>query len=228
VVLDPPGHGRSGRPPRRFTLEATAEATREVLDAIEVETVMLIGGAWGGMVGLQLAASHPAYVRGLVLINSPLDRWRGWQRVEMSLLGLLLAAVGPKGVASLIARNMFSSHTRREQPDEVQRFTAAMRSFDRRSLSRSARSAMLRRPSLLPLLPHVDVPVLAIAGSDDVLWPVDRAARDVASIPNARFEIVDGTAHASAFEAPEVVNPLLLHHLATVGHAMRDDRAQSC
>jgi pimeloyl-ACP methyl ester carboxylesterase len=186
-----------------------------VLDSLEIESVVLVGGAWGGMVGVQLASSHPERLRGLVMINSPLDRWRGWQRVEMVVLGLLLAVVGPKNVASLIGRNMFSPRTRLERPEMVHTFIEAMRGFDRRGLARSARSAMLSRPSLLPLLPLLDLPVLAMAGSDDGLWPVGRAAREVATIPNARFEVILATAHASGLEAPDTVNRLLLQFLAT-------------
>ena len=216
VVLDPPGHGRSGVPPRHFTLAATARATRTVIDDLGVDRLTLIGGAWGGMVGIELATMCPGRLRGLVLINSPLDHWRGRQRIEVTLLGVLVGLAGPRGVASLITRNMLSARTRREQPDRVRAFTTGLRRLDRRSLHRSARSAMLNRPSLLPLLTDLELPVLAIAGADDTLWPVARARSEVARLRNAQFEVIDGTAHLSAFEAPDQVNTLLttfLHDL---------------
>jgi 3-oxoadipate enol-lactonase len=213
LVLDPPGHGRSGVPPRRFTLAATARATRTVVDAFAVDEVVIIGGAWGGMVGVELAASCPELVRGLVLINSPLDRWHGRQRVEVSLLTALLALGGPKAAASLLSRSMLSARTRRELRDRVVAFTAAVRALDRRSLHRSARSAMLDRPSLLPLLPGLDLPVLAIAGADDSLWPAARAMAEVGAISGARFEVVGDTAHLTAFETPDRVNAMLIEFL---------------
>ncbi len=75
---------------------------------------------------------------------------------------------------------------------------------------------MLDRPSLLPLLPHLEVPVLVIAGSDDALWPLAKTRAETATIPRARFEVAPGTAHLSAFEAPQLVNQLLIEFLRTV------------
>jgi 3-oxoadipate enol-lactonase len=216
LVVDPPGHGRSGVPPRRFTLEATARATLTVLDAFSINDVTIVGGAWGGMVGVVLAALSPDRVRGLVLINSPLDRWRGRQRVEITLLAALLRVGGARLVASLLTNNMLSDRVRRDDPQRVRGFSAELRALDRRGLHRSARSAMLDRPSLLPLLPRLKVPVLVIAGSEDSLWPVAKARAEVAMIPGARFEVVPGTAHLSAFEAPQLVNHLLIEFLKTV------------
>ena len=95
-----------------------------------------------------------------------------------------------------------------------------VKALDRVSLHRSARSAMLERPSLLAELSRLEVPVLAIAGGDDRLWPPARARAEVATIPEARFEVIPGTAHLSAFEAPELVNPILIDFLERT-HAPR-------
>lgn len=215
LVVDPPGHGRSGTPPRRFTLAATARATLTVLDALAINDVAIVGGAWGGMVGVELATRTPDRVRGLVLINSPLDRWRGRQRAQMVLLTTLLGVGGPRLVASLLTNHMLSDAVRRDHPERVRGFGAELRALDRRGLHRSARAAMLDRPSLLPLLPHLEVPVLVIAGSDDGLWPLAKARAEAATIPRLRFEVAPGTAHLSAFEAPRLVNQLLIEFLKT-------------
>ena len=187
-----------------------------VLEAFAIEEVAIVGGAWGGVVGVQLATLAPRRVSGLVLINSPLDRWRGRQRAEVTILSALLKVGGARLVTPLLIKNMLSAVVRRDKPELVRRFEAELRALDRRGLYRSARSAMLNRPSLLPLLPHLGVPVLAIAGSDDRLWPVARAQAEVATIPGARFEVASETAHLSAFEAPELVNRLLFEFLQTI------------
>lgn len=216
LVVDPPGHGRSGVPPHRFTLEATASATLTVLDSFAINDVALVGGAWGGMVGVQLATMTPDRVRALVLINTPLDRWRGRQRVEITVLAALLRVGGARLVATLLINNMLADRVRRDDPQRIRGFRAELRALDRRGLHRSARSAMLDRPSLLPLLPHLTVPVLVVAGSEDPLWPVAKARAEAEMIPGARFEVVPGTAHLSAFEAPQLVNHLLIEFLKTV------------
>ena len=54
VVVTGPGHGASGDPGRRYTLDECAAAAAEVLDARGVvEPVDWVGNAWGGHVGVR-------------------------------------------------------------------------------------------------------------------------------------------------------------------------------
>ena len=209
LTLDPPGHGRSGPVPQRFSLEETAAATFAVLDALGVTDVAVVGGAWGGMVGVQMAALAPNRVVSLVLINSPLDSWRGMQRIEMAALTALLKIFGPKGATPLLVPNMLSKTTRKARPERAGAIREMFRSLDRTNICRAARSAMLDRPSLLPILPSLALPVLVIVGSDDGLVPLERARAEAGQIPDSRFEVVNGTAHLSAYEAPDTVNDLV-------------------
>ena len=49
VMITGPGHGASGDPGRRYTLDDCAEAARAVLDAVAPdEPVDWLGNAWGG------------------------------------------------------------------------------------------------------------------------------------------------------------------------------------
>lgn len=216
LTLDPPGHGRSGKVPRHFSLADTAEATYELLDAMGVDEVTVVGGAWGGMVGVQMAALAPRRISKLVLVNSPLDKWRGRQRVEMVLLAALLKVGGPRAAAVVLVPNMVSEATRTTKPALAGSLREMFRSLDRASIVRCARSAMLDRPSLLPLLGDLDLPVLVIVGSADGLVPVDRARGEAAMIAGSRFEVVADTAHLSAYEASEAVNGLLESFLVEV------------
>ena len=81
VLIDGPGHGKSGYPPTDFDLDDCAEAATEVLDAVGVQKpVDRLGNAWGGHVGLTLAASSPDSFRSVTTIASPvqaLSRPRG-------------------------------------------------------------------------------------------------------------------------------------------------------
>jgi 3-oxoadipate enol-lactonase len=213
VLVDPPGHGDSGRPPERFSLEDLARATFEVLDHVGVDRIAIVGGAWGGMVGVQMAAMDPARVSSLVTINSPLDAWRGFQRLEMWSLLPLIKVGGPSAAAPFLIGTMLSKTTRRTRPDLVAAVREDIRACDRTNLFRAARAAMIDRPSLLPLLPTLSLPVMVITGSDDFV-PVERARAEAELIRGSRFEVIDDAAHLSAYEAPDEVNALLLPFLA--------------
>jgi pimeloyl-ACP methyl ester carboxylesterase len=161
------------------------------------------------MVGVQMAALAPNRVVSLVLINSPLDSWRGMQRIEMVALTALLKILGPKGATPLLVPNMLSKTTRTTHPERAMIIREMFRSLDRTNIGRAARSAMLDRPSLLPILPSLELPVLVIVGSQDGLVPLERARAEAGRIPRSRFEVVNDTAHLSAYEAPDTVNDLV-------------------
>ena len=55
LALDPPGHGRSPGPGRRFTMDECAQAAVQVLDATGVRApAVVLGTSWGGFVWLAL------------------------------------------------------------------------------------------------------------------------------------------------------------------------------
>ena len=71
ILIDGPGHGRSSAAPG-FRLDECPAAALQVLDAIGVQgPVDWVGNAWGGHVGLILAAQAPTRLRSLVTIATP-------------------------------------------------------------------------------------------------------------------------------------------------------------
>ena len=76
VVVDGPGHGRSGVSLRPFSLDDSAAAVVEVLDAVSATRVMWIGAAWGGHIGMTVARRYPERLAGLVVLNAPMAPWR--------------------------------------------------------------------------------------------------------------------------------------------------------
>ena len=45
------------------------------------------------------------------------------------------------------------------------------------------------------------------------MFPVEMARAQAQSIPGCRYETIEGTAHNSALEAPEKINPLVAEFL---------------
>lgn len=67
VLLDWPGHGRSGPDSRSFTVERCAGILSGFLSALGLRNAILLGSEFGAAVALSFAIQHPARVRGLVL-----------------------------------------------------------------------------------------------------------------------------------------------------------------
>jgi pimeloyl-ACP methyl ester carboxylesterase len=215
VVIDGPGHGQSGAPTRRFSLDDCADAAMEVLDALGIHRAVWLGAAWGGHVGVAAARRHGERLSGLVLLNAPMAPWRGGRLWLMRLTYALLAVFGPRSfVARLVADKMIAQGAEPGRAALVETVVAALRRCDKRGLLLAARSAMFERGDLVPLLPEVRVPTLFVAGSEDAIFPVEEARAQAARIPRCRFVVVERSSHQSALEAPERVLAVVREALA--------------
>ncbi len=69
IVPSRPGYGRTPAATGR-SAEAAADAMAGLLDALELDQVVVVGISGAGPTALQLAARHPARVRALILQNA--------------------------------------------------------------------------------------------------------------------------------------------------------------
>jgi pimeloyl-ACP methyl ester carboxylesterase len=67
LLLDWPGHGRSGQDSHEFTVERCVSLLTGFMNAQGVRDAILLGSEFGASVALAFAFQHPARVRGLIL-----------------------------------------------------------------------------------------------------------------------------------------------------------------
>ena len=65
VALDLPGFGRSDKPRRTYSLAFLCSAVVELMDALDHQTVGLVGHSLGAVIAQTVALEHPARVREL-------------------------------------------------------------------------------------------------------------------------------------------------------------------
>jgi len=75
-------------------------------------------------------------------------------------------------------------------------------------------TALLRRPEVESLLPHIACPVLIAAGSEDRWSPPEQHEAIAALIPGARLVIVEGAGHMLPAEAPDALNTAIADWLS--------------
>lgn len=78
IVPDQIGFGKSSKPVGyQFTFQQLAQNTKEVLDALKVEKIHLLGHSMGGMLATRFALMYPEAVEKLVLENPiGLEDWK--------------------------------------------------------------------------------------------------------------------------------------------------------
>lgn len=71
ITLDLRGRGESDAPPSGYAMEDHARDVLGLLDALELERVVMAGHSFGGLLTYWLAANHPERVERCVVLDAP-------------------------------------------------------------------------------------------------------------------------------------------------------------
>ena len=200
-TIDGPSHGKSEAVPRDFSFEECVAAAEQALDRLGLtEPVDWVGNAWGGHVGIRLAASTPSRLRTLTTIGTPVQGFTFRERATMGwpLVGLY-RVMGPSGfLVGKLSDSLIGAEAVAAQPEQATTIVDSFRSADHSGMYHAMKSMMLHRAGIEYLLPDIAVPTLVMPVRDDVTgWRPDEARRTCAAIPNCRVEEVAGTGHVS-------------------------------
>jgi pimeloyl-ACP methyl ester carboxylesterase len=212
VLIDGPGHGKSGSPSADFDLDDCAEAATEVLDAVGMQKpVDWLGNAWGGHVGLTLAAKSPDWCRSLATIATPVRALSRRQRMTIVPMVWAYRYVGAvPALANAVAAALLGKEFMQSRPDDTTAAMQAFRDAPRAGMHRAMKSIMLNRPGLAPLLPRIETPTVMVVTTADPILPVAEIHNAVAHMPAARAVEVRGEGHvapimAQADELAEII-----------------------
>lgn len=209
VVITGPGHGASGDPGHRYTLQDCADAAAAVLHAVGVSgPVDWVGNAWGGHVGLVLAARRPELIRTLVTAGSSIHPWTRAERLQTQWLLLpLYRLLGPVGfISDAVVEGNLSKTTRADDAAATALVRDAFAGADRARMANAILSIGLGRTDLAPLLGSVQAPTLFLTGSEHPGWSPEQAEAAAARLPHGSSGVVPDAAYLLPLEAPTDFN----------------------
>jgi pimeloyl-ACP methyl ester carboxylesterase len=219
VIITGPGHGASGDPGRRYTLQDCADAAATVLHACAItEPVDWVGNAWGGHVGIVLAARRPDLIRTLVTAGTPVHPYPLPERLQTQLVMLpLYRLLGPVGLlTTAVVEALLSESTRAHDEAAIGLVRDCFVEADRARMANAVASISLRREDLTPLLGSVQAPTLFLTGSAHPDWSPEQTRAAAARLPQGASGVVDGAAYLLPLEAPAaftgLVRPFWAHH----------------
>ncbi len=217
ILIDGPGHGASGDPGRRYTMRDCAEAAVAVLDALAIaEPVDWVGNAWGGHIGITLAAAHRERFRSLVAIGTPVAAYTAAEARRTRLLLSLYRLLGPVGfIRSAVAETLLAPATRERDPEAVDYVRAQIGGANRRRLRNAVVSISLGREDLTGRLPTIRVPTLFVTGADHGGFTPEQAYEAIALVPGGRCATVPDAAYLAPLEQPGEVARLVQAFWAT-------------
>lgn len=196
VRLDLRGCGRSERPGRGHAVPQYSADVRELIRALGLEKVVLVGHSLGGSIAMDLVTSVPGAFQGLILINpapaegmiTPRERRPLIEQTirDRNLMRMALAAVIPTAAEGPLFEALVDD-------------------------------AMIAGPTMVPnyvsleyadyrkQLAAVRIPTLIIYGTLDTLITLDMIAHTQEAIPGSELVLYEGIGHSPNVEAPERV-----------------------
>jgi pimeloyl-ACP methyl ester carboxylesterase len=193
-----PGFGESTGNERLLDLQDLIYYYLDLLDALDLDHLPLIGHSLGGMIAAELAAVQPRRFSKLVLI-APLGLWNDAYPVPDFF------TYGPDAAAqALFADPEHPRAVAMARPPTEGDELIAYHLERAKSLAASAKYLWpIPNRGLSKRLHRVSMPTLLLWGEHDPVCPPRYADDFRALIPHARLEMVPGAAHLPQVEQPE-------------------------
>lgn len=192
IVPDLRGYGRSKHLPGPYTVPQLAADLADLLDALTLETVDVLGYSQGGAVAQQFAHDYPERVRRLVLACTYAYNLATFQeKIEAALVPWILRLLGIRRFMRLGVQA--GSLGRMLSPQQA-RWLEGMAAGNKTSLMVAAFRAM-RDFDSRSWLGSIRSPTLIIAGGADTAVPLHHARMLAHGIRGAQLQIIAGAGH---------------------------------
>lgn len=185
-------------------MDDCARAAASVLDALGIdEPVDWVGNAWGGHVGIILAAREPRRIRTLITVGTPVHGYNLKGRVETRVLLGLYRIFGPtRFLRDSVSDALLARQTRSHDPAAVDLVNQSFTNTDRAGLLNAVVSISLRRLDLEPLLPSIQAPTLFLTGAEHPDWSPAQTRNASRSMAQGYSAVLDNSAYLGPLERP--------------------------
>jgi pimeloyl-ACP methyl ester carboxylesterase len=215
IVFDPRGISASaitGDSP--VTIEAIADDSAKLLDALGIGETNVLGISFGGFVAQQFALQHPHRLKKLVLGCTSF----GGPNHVLPSMDVLAAFSSTRGLNSpeRIRQYMkagFAAGFVDENPGEVERFCSLR---EQNPVPESVYLQQLGSATIFnseSAVGNISAETLVVSGDSDTVVPVGNSINLAASIPNSRLEIIPGAGHIVFVEQAEKFNSIVREFL---------------
>ncbi|MBP1931427.1 alpha/beta fold hydrolase [Ammoniphilus resinae] len=193
-----------------ISMEEMAEDIQNLLDALEIDKVDIFGHSMGGYVSLAFAEKYPDRLKSLSLIHSTAlsDTDKGKEARLQSI-----NTIEEKGMGTFLEGFIakFFAPDRLENRDVMTKWAFEIGIKTSPSTAIGCLLGMRERPDRNHVLGSLQIPVLLLAGSQDLIIPKERTF----SVHDEHIKQVEmsGCGHTSMFEAPRELVEIMINFL---------------
>jgi len=218
LTYDARGTGQSDTPPGPYTCSQMSDDLWSLLKALGIEKAHVIGASLGGHIAQEFAINYPDVTASIILLCT----FAKPDYYIRSMGRFWINAIEKIGHAQLCEEIMHWSYSRtffETQKPSIdsarQKLKALEASYDVKGFQWKAEAGINADTS--DRLHTINVPTLVMAGALDHFVPPSLCEEQlVRQIDGARFEVIQGAAHAFFDEKPDEVNNSILSFLSSI------------
>jgi pimeloyl-ACP methyl ester carboxylesterase len=211
------GRGYSDRPRVDYNIQLFVRQLKELLDALGLEQVNLVGLSMGGPITIAFINQNPERVRRHVLIDPAGARRISLppilEALKLPVFGeLAFGLLGSISMVKGLASDMLGQETVEHFQNQF-KVQMKFKGFKRAILS-TVRNGMLESFYETYLrVGGMHKPTLLFWGTLDKTVPFEHSKVVMQAIPHAEFHAIENCGHIPHYEKPGIVNPVLLEFL---------------
>jgi pimeloyl-ACP methyl ester carboxylesterase len=216
VLIDLPGHGKSGKVPGSYPMRRLAAAVLDVMDELAIPRAVVGGNSLGGATSVATALEAPERVAGLILIAAPggrpfpdllldfADSLAGARQLETLSeeawrVGII-SQLGTSATAARLREDLIGLYHSAEWPSWCKTTSEILRSVAR----------------FEPELEKIDAPALVVHGEDDILIQRWFNQGFTERMKQAEWVEMKSCGHVAEVECPEQLLPAMSRFLSAI------------
>ena len=189
------------------TMECFADDLARLLEKIGVtEKIILVGLSMGGYITMQFARKYADHLSGIVLCGTKTvaDSPQVAENRRKQAAGLLAGSLSLVDVADTMIPKLFSVVTRTQKTELLSELRNIIIESQYTQGVAAATLGMAERSDTTEVLRHLDVPVLAICGTEDQFSPPSEMRSLAETAKQGTFIEIPESGHLPPMEQPEL------------------------
>jgi 3-oxoadipate enol-lactonase len=210
LLYDKRGHGLSGLQLNAVNgLDAYAEDTLQLISALSLQSLIVIGISLGGMIAQLIACKKPRLIRKLILcdtghaIGTPVL----WNTRIQNIKDKGLCSISDDIIKKWVSARYYDTHTA-----QVEGIRNMLERVNADGYIKACE--VIRGTDLTLVAKQIQIPALCIAGSEDVSTPPELVKRLSGFIKGSLYKVIDNSGHLPCIDNPEILSKLIIDFIS--------------
>jgi 3-oxoadipate enol-lactonase len=214
IAPDLRGHGETTIGDQAFSISLFADDLIGLMDALELEKVILCGLSMGGYTALNAVLRFPERFSALILTDTSCKADTPEAREKRMQTIMDIEQNGVEKYADESLKRLFAPESLVYKTDETEAVRNMILNTTKNSLFNSLK-ALASREESCSKLSMINIPTLVITGQSDIITPPEIAEFMHQHLPDSRLHLLEDAGHMSNMENPDGFNEQLWMFLST-------------